>query len=70
LSIFPLTAVVTMPLRISISSVPFWQILLTMLLMWGSAIGSLALAARTFRLGMLQFNLRISLKKILRKGRA
>ena len=66
LSIFPLTAVVTMPLRMSISSVPFWQALLSAGLMWASAIGALRLAARSFRMGMLQYSRRIPLRKILK----
>ncbi len=70
LSIFPLTAVVTMPLRISISAVPAWQVGLAAALMWVCAIGSLVLAARTFRLGMLQYTRRISLKKILKRRQA
>ncbi len=68
LSIFPLTAVVTMPLRMSISSVPLWQTLLTAGLMWASAVGALYLAARTFRMGMLQYSRRIPLKNILKRS--
>lgn len=66
LSIFPLTAVVTMPLRLSIASVPLWQVLLAAVLMWGSAIGAMALAARAFRVGMLQYTRRIPFKKLFR----
>jgi ABC-2 type transport system permease protein len=67
LSLFPLTAVVTMPLRMSISSVPLWQALLAAGLMWGAAIGALHLAARTFHMGMLQYTRRIPLKNILKR---
>ncbi len=70
LSIFPLTAVVTMPLRISISSVPPWQFLLAAALMWAAAAGSLSLAARSFRLGMLQYSRRIPLKNLLKRRQA
>lgn len=65
LSIFPFTAIVTMPLRLSIASVPPWQMILTILLMWSSAIGSLKLAAKAFRLGMLQYGKRLQLKEII-----
>lgn len=66
LSIFPFTAIVTMPLRLSIASVPAWQLILTSILMWISAVGSLFLAAKAFRLGMLQFGKRLQLKEVLR----
>ena len=66
LSIFPFTAIVTMPLRLSIAAVPVWQIILTAALMWGSAIGALILAAKAFRLGMLQYGKRLHLKEIIK----
>jgi ABC-2 type transport system permease protein len=55
-----------MPLRLSIASVPLWQVLLAAVLMWGSAIGAMALAARAFRVGMLQYTRRIPFKKLFR----
>lgn len=64
LSIFPFTSIVTMPLRLSIATVPTWQLALTIFLMWASAIGSLYLAAKAFQLGMLQYSKRIRLKEI------
>ena len=64
MSIFPLTAVITMPMRTSIGDVPDWQILLTVLLMVSSAILSLWLAARVFRASMLNYGKRTSLKGI------
>jgi ABC-2 type transport system permease protein len=71
LSIFPLTAIVTMPLRSSISAVPAWQMALAILLMWASALGALWLASRGFRQGMLVYGKRIRLKEfmqLIRKG--
>lgn len=64
LSIFPFTAVVTMSMRISVSLVPAWQLILAVIVMWGSATGALLLASRAFRLGMLQYGKRLSLKQI------
>ncbi|GAH74158.1 unnamed protein product, partial [marine sediment metagenome] len=55
LSIFPFTSIVTMPLRISISTVPDNQILLAAAVIWISTIFSIILAARAFRLGMLHY---------------
>ncbi len=64
LSIFPFTAVVTMPLRISIAAVPAWQVALAIAIMWGSALLALLLAAKAFRLGMLSYGKRIQIKEI------
>jgi ABC-2 type transport system permease protein len=66
MSIFPFTSIVTMPLRISIASVPAWQFIAAVILMWFSAIGALLLAGKAFRLGMLQYGKRISLKNVFR----
>lgn len=70
LSIFPLTAVVTMPLRISIAAVPAWQLALAILLMWVSALLALWLAARAFRLGMLSYGKRIKIREVFRRNPA
>jgi ABC-2 type transport system permease protein len=65
MSLFPLTAVVSMPMRISIASVPLWQVIASYALTWLSALAALKLAARGFRRGMLQYQRRIRLKEIL-----
>ena len=69
MSIFPLTAVVSMPMRISIASVPLWQIIASYALTWLSALAALKLAARGFRRGMLQYQHRIRLNEILKGKR-
>jgi len=61
--------VVSMPMRISIASVPTWQIIVSYALTWLSALAALKLAARGFRRGMLQYQHRIRFKEIL-KGRS
>lgn len=72
MSVFPLTAVITMPLRAAIGKVPVWQIALASALTWLSAIGILFLAARVFRMGMLRYGKRLSLRELLglAKGRS
>ena len=67
MSIFPLTAVITMPLRVAIGEVPGWQLILAILLMWASAGAALLLAARVFRLGMLRFGKRLPIKEVVMK---
>ena len=69
MSIFPLTAVITMPLRTAITDVPAWQIILTVLLMIASAIIALWLTARIFRIGMLNYGKHTSIKRLFMQGR-
>ncbi len=49
LSLFPLTAPVTMMLRLGQGAVPFWQLLLSAALMLAGVFGAIWLAARLFR---------------------
>jgi len=67
LSIFPFTSVVTMPLRISITAVPGYQLISAVCVMWASAVFALLIASKAFRLGMLSFGKRIHLKDIFSK---
>lgn len=68
LSIFPFTAPVILPLRVALSSVPFWQITATILILVLIAIFSLWLAGRAFRLGLLRYGKRLSLMEIFQKA--
>lgn len=70
LSLFPLTAPMSITLRMGFTIIPLWQIALSTVLLILSAIGSLWLAGRAFRLGMLSYGKRLSLRQILgRKAR-
>jgi len=64
LSIFPLTAPISLPLRVAFTNVPLWQTLLTISLLIIIAIFSLWLAGKAFRLGMLRYGKRLSFKEI------
>src|SRR5271157_1126946 len=68
LSIFPLTAPVSLPLRSAFMDVPFWQAALSILLLVACAAGAVWLAARAFRLGMLRYGKRLSWQELF--GRA
>jgi ABC-2 type transport system permease protein len=68
LSLFPLTAPVTMSMRVGFATIPAWQIGLSVALLVLSAWGALWLAARTFRVGMLQYGKRLSLRQIFAGG--
>lgn len=65
LSIFPFTAPISLPVRVAFANVPAWQIILTVTLLVLFAVASLWLAGRSFRLGMLRYGKKLSLKEIL-----
>ena len=64
-SLFPFTAPVTMPMRAAFSNIPVWQIVITISLLFLFAIIALWIAGRAFRLGMLRYGKKLSLKEIL-----
>lgn len=66
LSLIPLTAPITMLLRLPLTSIPAWQLLLSLTLLALSAIGMMFLAARVMRIGMLRYGKRLSLKELVR----
>lgn len=72
LTLFPTTAFVMITLRWSMTVVPVWQLALSWTLLTTSAVVSVWLAARVFRIGMLRYGQRLSVKSIvtsLRGGR-
>lgn len=71
MSLFPLTAPVTLPIRMAFATVPAWQIILSIGLLYVCAAGSILLAGRAFRLGLLRYGKALSLKELFRaRGRA
>ena len=68
LSIFPLTAPVSLPLRSVFTDVPVWQSALSISLLIVCAAGAIWLAGRAFRLGMLRYGKRLSWQELF--GRA
>jgi ABC-2 type transport system permease protein len=69
LSIFPLTAPMTITMRIGLSTIPTWQIVMSVVILVLSAIGAVWLAGRAFRLGMLRYGQRLRLKEIFSQQR-
>jgi ABC-2 type transport system permease protein len=67
LSLFPLTAPITLPLRAAFTTVPVWQMVLSLALMLICALVAIWLAGRAFRLGMLRYGKQISLRELFRK---
>ena len=67
-SFFPLTAPVTLTMRAAFTQIPPWQLALNILIMVVFAAGSLWLAARTFRLGMLRYGKRLTWREVFTRG--
>lgn len=65
LSLIPFTAPVTLALRANLVPLPAWQVALSLAIMACSAIFSLWLAGRLFRIGVLQYGKHLSLQQIL-----
>lgn len=64
LSYFPLTAPVTMSIRTAASVVPGWQVAISSILLIISAAAAIWMSARAYRLGMLRYGKKVSLKEI------
>lgn len=62
-SIFPLTAPVTMMVRIPFG-IPTWEILLSMGLLIASIIGSIWMAGKIYRTGILMYGKKVNFKEI------
>jgi ABC-2 type transport system permease protein len=67
LSFFPLSAPITIMMRMAFTNIPTWQITLNVLVLVVLAAFSVWLAGRAFRLGMLQYGKKVSLKDLFRK---
>jgi len=65
LSLFPLTAPISLPIRMGVADVPGWQIVLAYALMIGAVVLAFYLAGRAFRLGMLRYGKKLTWGQIL-----
>ena len=68
MSFFPLTAPSALSIRMAFTRVPIWQLSLAIGVVTLAALGSVWVAGRAFRIGMLRYGKRLSLVQIL-KGR-
>jgi ABC-2 type transport system permease protein len=69
LSLFPLTAPMTISMRIGFTSIPAWQVITSVSILVLSAIGAVWLAGRAFRLGMLRYGQRLRWKEVFSRQR-
>lgn len=65
LSLFPLTAPISLPLRMGVAEVPGWQIVLAYVLMVGAVVLAFYVAGRAFRMGMLRYGKKLTWGQIL-----
>jgi ABC-2 type transport system permease protein len=63
-SLFPLTAPINMISRIASTSVPIWQIILSILLMIVTFLGTMWLAAKIYRVGILMYGKKPTFKEL------
>jgi ABC-2 type transport system permease protein len=64
MSLFPLTAPMTVTIRMGLTSIPTWQLVVSVTILVLSAIGAVWLAGRAFRLGMLRYGQRVHWKEL------
>lgn len=70
LSLFPMTAPLTMLIRDGLTVLPAWQIALCAVIQIASAAGTIWLAGRAFRLGMLRYGQRLKLREVFARQKA
>ena len=68
LSLFPLTAPISLPTRVAFTDVPGWQIAISLGLLVLSAAAAIWLASRAFRLGMLRYGKKITWRELFGKA--
>jgi ABC-2 type transport system permease protein len=66
---FPLSAPITMMMRMATGKVPWWDVLVAVLILIASVYLSLRVTARLFRLGLLMYGKRPTLREIVRQLR-
>ena len=66
---FPLTAPITMMLRLGTGKVPWWDVLVSIVLLCGGVVLALRVSGGLFRLGLLMYGKRPTLREIVRQLR-
>ena len=68
LSLFPLTAPISLSMRAAFTEIPSWQLIVSFSLLILCAIGALWVSSRAFRLGMLRYGKRLPWRVIFGKA--
>lgn len=64
-SLFPTTSFLTISLRWGLGTVPIWQLAVSWVLLVGTSLFTVWLAARVFRMGMLRYGQPLSLSAVV-----
>lgn len=67
MSYFPLTSPITVLMRMAFTVVPVWQIIISIAILAFFAVFAIWFAGRTFRMGMLRYGKKLSIKEIFGK---
>ncbi len=66
LSMIPVTAPVPMAIRLVVTNLPFWEVLLSFILLLGGIAGTMWVTSRIYRVGILMYGKKASLKDAVR----
>ena len=66
LTLFPITAPITVIIRLGLTDIPAWQLIASIALLVASIIGALVLVAKVFRTFLLMYGKRPRLREIIR----
>ena len=66
LSLFPFSSPILMVVRMAATDVPAWQVLLALAILVAAFVGMIALAARVYRVGILMYGKRATLRDLWR----
>ncbi|CAD6491035.1 MAG: ABC-2 family transporter protein [Candidatus Argoarchaeum ethanivorans] len=66
LSFFPLTSPLTMILRLSITEVPVYDIVISLIILIASTLGVIELSSRVFRAGLLMYGKKPTIKEVIK----
>jgi ABC-2 type transport system permease protein len=63
-SIFPLTSPIIMLVRVSMGSFEWWELALSMIVLISTFIGTVALAGKIYRTGILMYGKKVSYREL------
>lgn len=66
LTLFPITAPITVIIRLGLTDIPAWELIASIALLVASIIGALVLVAKVFRTFLLMYGKRPRLREIIR----
>ena len=66
LSLFPFFSPILMVVRVAVTEVPFWQVLLSYALLIGTFLGSMWVSSRIYRIGILMYGKKPGIRDLMR----